>query len=262
MQRRHFLFLAPLLPSALLAPRLLRGQIHQNPPTHNVRDTALRIDELASNIHTPADARQLIDFIAELFADTLPPAWTTNFLRSRLAEGEYLSVTTPQKLVPEKHLAQVWNTYVTTIHAPDESKVSAAEIHNLRDALYSIAHITWSRGYRNFWAVPSIFATQHDGTLAPSCRIVESLRILYDLVRFPQNLRAAREAVAKGILTSELMKQSQQKPSSSSPGRAYVSAGIGEKNYVEDAAMQYIREHGMAAFSNIIETMLDTVLSS
>lgn len=259
MQRRHFLFLAPLLPSALFAPRLLNARARQNPPANHVRDTANQIDELAQNIHTPADARRFIDFIAQLFADELPPAWATASLRSRLAEREYESVTDAQKRISEPHLVETWNAYVSTIHASSDSQVTAAELHNLRDGLYATARLTWARGSRNFWSVPSIFATEPDGTLAPACRVVESLRILWDLANMPENLRAARDRASKGILTSDLLKQAQQKPPSSGVrNRAYVSVSV-RNNPVEDAATQYIRENGIAAFTNIVQTMLSTL---
>lgn len=261
MQRRHFLFLASLLPTGLLAPRLLRARTHQSPPTHNIADEANRLNELASNIHTLSDARRLIDCIAEIFADVLPPAWASDSLRSRLAQGEFLAATEPQKRIPEEHVAGVWNEYVSTIHAPDESRVSTAEIHNLRDAEFATARLMWNRGSRNIWNAPSIFATQPDGTLAPACRVVESLRTLWDLARFPDNLRSARERVAQGVLISDLYKQQLQKPASSSSGRAYLMAGPGKSNPVEGAARQYIHEHGTSAFTNTVATMLDSLLN-
>jgi hypothetical protein len=259
MKRRHFLFLAPFLPSALFTPRLLRAWKNQSPPPRNIAEDALRIDELASNIHTPADARRLIDFIAQIFSDELPPLWTTDSLRSRLAQGEYLAVTNPEKRIPEEHLATTWNAYITTIHAPETSQVTAAEIHNMRDALWVTARIMWSRGGRNFWAVPSIFATQPDGSLGSACRVVESLRILWDLANMPDNLRGARERMSNNMLMSDLYKRAQQKPPSSSAGRAYLSVGV-SSNPVETAATQYIRDHGVVAFSNSVETMLNTLL--
>jgi hypothetical protein len=256
MQRRHFLFLAPLLPAALLAPRLLNARARQNPPANHVRDAANRIDELAQNIHTPADARRLVDFIAELFADELPPAWTTASLRNRLAEREYESATDPEKRISEQHLTQTWNAYVSTIGATHESQVSVAELHNLRDSLYATSRLTWSRGSRNFWSVPSIFATEGDGTLAPGCRVIECLRLVWDLANMPENLRAARDRASKGILTSDLLKQALQKPSSSSAGtRASLSLTV-RNNPVEVAETQYIRENGIAAFTSVVQTML------
>lgn len=259
MQRRHFLFLAPLLPSALFAPCLLRARAGQTSSPHTLADKTLKLNELASNIHSAADARRFIDFIAEIFASELPSAWTTESLRARLAEAEYLSVTDPQKRITEDHLSQTWNQYVSTIHASEESQASPAEIHNLRDALFSTALVSWNHNYLNFWSLPSIFATEFDGTLAPACRVVESLRILWDLANFPDNLHGARERVAKGMLTSDLFKQAQRRPPSSSVGGGYLIARA-KVNPVETAKRQYIDDHGITSFSNTIETMLDSLL--
>ncbi|HEV2577249.1 MAG TPA: hypothetical protein VGU25_08560 [Acidobacteriaceae bacterium] len=261
MQRRHFLFLAPLLPSALFAPLLLHARASQTPPQHNLADETLKLNELASNIHTIADARRFIDAIVDLFADELPPTWATESLRARLAQGEYLAVTDPQKRISEEHLAQTWNAYISTIHAPDDSHVSVAEMHNLRDGLFFTARVNWNRGFLNFWSLPSIFATQPDGTLAPACRVVESLRILWDLADIPDNLQAARERVAKGVLTSDIFKQAHQGPPSSSVGGGgYLIARV-KNNPVETAENQYIRDHGMVAFSTTVETMLNSLLT-
>ena len=270
MQRRYFIFLASLLPPALLAPRFLSARKRQSPP-RNVRDTALRIDELASNIHSQSDARKLIDFLADLFADDLPPAWTTSSLRNRLAHAEYLTATNPEKRIPEDHLAAAWNAYLDTIRAPDDAHVSAAEIHNLRDALYATFRAAWRSGYRNFWAVPSIFATQPDATLASGCRVVECLRILYDLGNMPDSLQATRERIAKGILVSDLYRQAaqrqaaqhqtQQTAQSFAAGRATLTAGVSLRNPVEGAAARYIRDNGLPVFSNAVETMLDSLLN-
>ncbi|HEX5283466.1 MAG TPA: hypothetical protein VFW30_05050 [Bryocella sp.] len=261
MHRRHFLFLAPLVPAALFAPRFLHALPRQtaSASADTLADETLKLNELASNIRTVADARRFIDAIAEIFAGELPPAWTTESLRARLAEGEYLSVTDPQKGISEAHLAQIWNAYVRMIHASEDSQASPAEVHNLRDALFSSARVSWNHNYLNFWNLPSIFATQRDGTLAPACRVVESLRILWDLANMPDNLRGARERVSKGTLTSDLFKQ--RRLSSSSVSGGYLIARA-KSNPVQAAESQYISDHGIAAFSNTVETMLDSLLKS
>lgn len=262
MQRRHFLFLAPLVPAAFFAPRFLRARTSQTPARHNIAEEANRIDELASNIHTPADARSLVHYIAVTFSDELPPSWATDSLRSRIANREYLAVTNPQQRISEEHLASTWNAYMSTLHAPDESHVSAPEIHNLRDALWATARVTWKVGGRNIWAVPSIFATQADGTLAPGCRVVESLRILWDMADIPDNLRAARDRVAKGILVSDLYKRELAAPRLAVAGATASFQVHPHNNPVEAAATQHIRENGTASFTNAVETMLNNLLSA
>ena len=113
--------------------------------------------------------------------------------------------------------------------------------------------------------LPSVFAVQPDGTLAPACRLVESFRILYDLDRFPDNLRAARENVAKGILTSDLAKQAPQQSSSATEGRAHLEARSGSlhagytSNPAEAAAW---RARAAKAFTNTIDSLLNSVLNT
>jgi hypothetical protein len=100
---------------------------------------------------------------------------------------------------------------------------------------------------------------QRDGTLAPGCRVVESLRILWDLANMPDNLRGARERVSKGVLTSEVFKHAQQRPPSSSVRGGYLIARV-KDNPVEAAERQYINDHDITAFSNTVETMLNSLL--
>lgn len=269
MQRRHFLFLAPLLPSTLFAPRLLRARGRQSPPTHNLVDETNQLNRLASNIHTLPDARRFIDAIAELFQDDLPPAWATDSFRSRLAQGEYLTVINPQKRLTEEHLAQTWNAYVTTIHASDESHVSAAEIHILRAKLFATGRAIWNRGYRNFWMLPSIFATQPDGPLAPASRLIESFRMFYDLSRFPENVRGIRENLRAGnerasstTPSSGTPKQARQNPSSYVTGHSYLEmrASSGSGATTDPAEAAAMRERSAKALISTVDSLLNTVL--
>jgi hypothetical protein len=264
MQRRYFLFLASLLPPALFAPRFLSARRNQMPPRPNLRDETVRLNELATNIRTVADARRFIDAIEELFGDDIPPAWTTESFRSRLAQAEYLTFTDPHKRIPEQQLAAVWNTFLRTVGASDNLQVTAADIHNVRANHFTRGRAMWDRGYRNFWLLPSIFATQSDGTLAPGCRLVESFRILYDLDRFPDNLRRIRESVSKITSSPNLAKQPQN--SSTAPQvRAYVTVLPGNTQAgsrygpVELAAR---RERSMKALTQTIETVFNTVLNA
>ncbi len=245
----------PRLSSRLASSRAL-AKTHPQTTSATLPSASTNSLKTSTRLQTPAT---LIDFIGQLFANELPPAWATASLRARLAQREYESATDPAKRISEQHLTETWNSYVTTIGAEHESHISPAELHNLRDSLYAVAGLTWARGSRNFWSVPSIFATEPDGTLAPGCRLVESLRLLWDLANIPENLRVARDRASKGILTSDLLKQAQQKPPSSSVGsRAFLSVTV-HNNPVEDAETQYIRENGMPAFTNLIQTMLNTL---
>ena len=56
-------------------------------------------------------------------------------------EPEYEAVRNPARLISELHIVDVWNQYVKEIGAPDEAVVSVAEIHNMRDALSTVAQL-------------------------------------------------------------------------------------------------------------------------
>jgi hypothetical protein len=84
--------------------------------------------------------------------------------------------------------------------------VTVAEIHNIRDAELTITQNLWSRGYQTIWLIPNIYAVGTDGRIAEGCRAIEAIRVIYDLYRFPQNLRSARDRVKKGVLVSEQVK--------------------------------------------------------
>lgn len=84
------------------------------------RQIAAEINDLAGRIHSEADASALVDKIAALFADALPPAWAIQGIRRRIAHAEYEAVTDASQLIPEQRIADVWNEYVREIGAPDE----------------------------------------------------------------------------------------------------------------------------------------------
>ena len=75
---------------------------------------------------SPVDSRRLVDLIAEMFADELPPAWATGSIRDRVAHSEYESAIDPAGLVPERRIVDAWNKYVEEIGAPQETRVSVA----------------------------------------------------------------------------------------------------------------------------------------
>jgi hypothetical protein len=229
------------------------------PPNH--RKQAEELDQLASTIHTPADARRFVDFLADLFSKETPSAWTRNSLLGLIARAEFSAVSDPQKTIPEPRLAEAWNAYVDTIGAPEDQKVAAAEIHNLRDAFLTAAHIARNRGSRNFWVVPSIYATLPDGRLAPGCRAVESIRVLWDLANMPENIKAARDRASKGVLMSDLYRKPPQSPRSSATGRAMLSAGVRNPYPIDLAQRKYIQLNGNKAFSRAVIAMLTKTLS-
>lgn len=258
MRRRRLLYLTPLVPLGFFVSRYLRALNPKPQQQIDYREQAVRLNQLAAGIDTPAHARLLIDFVADLFAKQLPSSTVSNSMRARIAEAEFQSATNPEKLIPEQRLAQAWNTYARTINAPPDRQVSVAEVHNLRDAFFTTASLSWSRGSRNIWAVPAIYATQ-DGVLASGCRAIESARILWDLANMPDNLESARVRVGQGVLASDLFRQAEDRPGTTF--RGYVSAGPGRPNPVEYAEREFVTRNGMRAFEKAVLTMLNQMLS-
>lgn len=219
------------------------------------RELTMEINDLAGRIHSDADANALVDKIAEIFADILPPSWVTRDIRQRIGRAEYAAVSDTLRLVPEQRIADVWNEYVREIGASDEALVTTAELHNLRDADFATAQFLWSRG-QNIWAVSTIYAVGPDGKLAEGCRPIETFRILYDLDMQFDNLRGARERVRKGVLLSEQLKQRRE----NAPLQQKTSVHLeihASNNPVRPAEYRYVQQHGPYVLNGVMEKLFD-----
>src|SRR5579863_7148752 len=93
----------------------------QQSPYEMHRQVAIQVNEMAGHIASPDDARRLVDRIAGIFANELPPEWSTRGIRRRIAQAEFESATDPSKLISEEQIADAWNRYVTEIGAGDRS---------------------------------------------------------------------------------------------------------------------------------------------
>ncbi len=200
MKRRSLLLLGALAPLALFTSRYL-GALSTNVrrPT-DYAQLAVQLNELAANIQTPADARRLVDFLADLFSEETPSGWINNSLLNQLAQAEFLAVSDPQKTIPEPRLADAWNAYVRTIQAPEDEQATPAEIHNLRDAFPShCPRFLESRSQEHLGGTLDL----RDAARRPvssRLRAVESVRLLWDLASQPDILKGARDRVSKGVL--------------------------------------------------------------
>ena len=96
----------------------------------------------------------------------LPSAWASGSIRQRVAHAEYEAARNPARLIPEERIVDVWNQYVKEIGAPDEAIVSVAEIHNMRDGLFTVAQLMWARGHQTIWTMPNVFALGGDGKVS------------------------------------------------------------------------------------------------
>jgi hypothetical protein len=161
------------------------------------REQSIQLNESAAHIDSEADSKRLVDQLAALFKDELPPAWATDSVRQRLARAEYKSATDTSSLIPEERIAEVWNRYVREIGAPDEAIVTVAEIHNLRDAQHATSQMFWERDInRSVWTMPNIVAVGSNGKVANGCRALESIRVIYSMSLLFENVPKERHLSA------------------------------------------------------------------
>jgi hypothetical protein len=217
---------------------------------------ASRINDLAGRLHSIDDARELVELVA---ADGLPK-WVTRSIRDLIARAEYRSASTPGSLISEQHVANVWNDYLRKIGAPEDSCVTQAEIHTLRDRCYFSSQIMWTRDNQNIWTVPNIYALGQDGKVADGCRALEALNILWELSNQPEILKHAHELVEKGQLSPDIFKTPANPPAPGSE-RGIVTLRQGPQNHVRQAALQYKRDHGAPAADGAIEELLKTLVA-
>lgn len=218
------------------------------------QEEAIRLNEMAGHIRTEADARALVDSIAQMFAKELPPDWVTTAIRARLANAEYRAATAG-RLIPEEHVAEVWNQYVREIGASSEAMVTGGEIHYLRDSYYASGSAMWNRGWnKSIWTMPAIYALGPDGRVGPAARPLEVLRVLYDIDNMFENVRSARVAMANGIVASDEIKKTEDAVKRGEMKyRSELRAEVRTlSNPVRDAERRYIDERGGAAMGLLV----------
>jgi hypothetical protein len=140
---------------------------------------------------------------------------------------------------------------VKEIGAPDEAVVSVAEIHNMRDALSTVAQLRWPRGSQTSWTMPNVYALGPDGKVADGCRALEAIRVIHDLVDLFQNLRGARDRLQKGIVPSEEIKRRAGDPNPQPHSTARLEAHV-DINPIRPAERRYVQEHGSAAYARLL----------
>lgn len=226
-----------------------------NAAAQRYRQAAIQINEAAGHIHSLNDARKLVDLIANELADELPSQWATAGIRDRIARAEYKSVNGTGGLIPEQRVADAWNRYMDEIGAPGEARITVAELHNMRDADYTIARVLWKRGERNIWALPNIFAVGPDGKVADECRAIEAVELLDRMNDDFELIRGARERVRKGIVISNLYRHQQ----GISRTKSYVTVSVQPPNPIEVAERQYVSEHGVAGISLLINEIMNNL---
>ncbi len=272
MNTRLWRFAAALLPICFLsaqqpAPQAPQQQTHrpgfQQPSPEAMRKIAEQrrimqahanaINDIAGNIHSPDDARQLVDLVAAEFSCELPPRWVTGSIRKRIAHAEFESATDPRALIPEQRIADAWNGFVKKIGAPQETMLTAADVHYLRDAQYVSARIFWVRE-KDVWTIPGVFAVGPDGKVAQGSRALEAIRLLWLLGNNEDDFPGIHAATQKGVLFSDLIKQQAKSGSGQAHGAVLVVRTVSYP--VQQAAFLYQRDHGAPALNRAIEDLL------
>ena len=226
------------------------------------REEAIRLNDLAGHLKTASDAENLVDSIAKMFADELPPPWATRGVRHRMARAEFAAVMDPAKQIPEEQVASIWNQYARAIGASEEMIVTAAEVHSLRDMHYASASLMWANGWnQSIWTIPSVYAVGPDGRIADRCRPLEALHVFYDLDNHFRNLRAARKQLEKGTSFFDEMQGAKGWKRSLDRSKTRVEASMEvEQNPVRNAEHRFMSEHGSAALYALLKRLTDEFL--
>ena len=214
------------------------------------RRMAIRINDLASRIHSEGDARELVNAVLEMFSRELPSIFTTDAVRERLTRAEY-ETTNPLRLIPEQRIAEVWNEYARQIAAPDEAIVRADEIHDLRDAGYASAQMSWPE-YQSIWNIPNVYAVGSEGKVANGSRALDALSVIFEIHNLFDNVRLARERLAKGIVLSDQLKLPKRNGEKMATAEIRVST-----NPIRNAEGLYIREYGTERFDQLLQRSFD-----
>jgi hypothetical protein len=221
-----------------------------------MRQTAIHINDLAGNIHSEADARTIIDAVAEELTGHRQMSWTTRSIRHRVAHAEYEAATNPSRQIPEQRIVDIWNEYVREVGAPEEATVTEAELHNLRDAMYSSAarNIWKYEMTQSIWTMPNIYALDADGRVASGCRALEALKVIHDMHESFPVVRSARARVLKGVFISDVIKEREEK--GTTPPRAFLAAGslhaTSELISLRPFVYRYQHEHGERAYNQLL----------
>lgn len=254
-----FLFGAPQKATTPADPTSQKNLEQAKSKYEAYRQAAIHINDLAGKIHSEADARAFIDAVAEQLAKHRYQYWTAIGIRHRVARAEYAAVADASGLIPEQRIVDVWNEYIREINAPAEALTTVSEVHNLRDGLYYSGHTMWERQLnQSLWTMPNVVALDTYGEIANGCRAIETLKIIYNMHEWFQNLLSARERVQKGVLASDLAaeRQGQATAPQGKISSYRLVAGV-DQSPVCLAAMRYRQEHGDAAYRSLLKRLFD-----
>ena len=218
------------------------------------------INNVAGSIHSEADAREYVNLLWKHFAPDVPK-WIARSTLDRVARAEYAAVAGGE-FIPEDRIANSFNNFVQRIGAPDWAHVTPEELHAIRAGELASAKATWN-SYPNIWLMPNIYHVGSAGNLAPGCRAVEALKMLYTLNHLFSNAIYARERLRQNPVASHTVEARQSSPSSQEQLREYrvAFARAQEKEQeLRRVEFEYVKQHGSKAYEAIVREMIDGVL--
>jgi hypothetical protein len=224
---------------------------------------AERLNELAANLHSKADARKLVDAVAELLTRHRHLFWAGQRYRHRVAHVEFAAASDPAGLIPEERIVEVWNEYVRDIDAPEEALITVAELHNFRMLDFRNSQREWEREMsRSIWSMPNIYALDSTGGLAEGCRALESLKIINNLHEQFFRVHVARQRVESATPNSN---GAQKKAATTviGRGRLVASPQLRAPAYadpIRPAVARYQQEHGQHEYDQLVRLLFDELL--
>jgi len=233
-----------------LAQMLARNEQH--------RQAAMRINEMAGNVHSEKDARALVDAIAEELTNHKHLMWAASDVRHRVAHAEYEAVSDPANLIPDRRIADVWNEYVREIDAPEEALITQDEVHGMRWGQWKMSQVVWPQERaRSIWNMPNVHAVGADGTLADGGRPLEMLSILNSVNRDFSSIlfNRDRQRERAGAETVAVPKESQRKSASIVVSVSRLAAM--PPNPIRAAEAKYVEAHGQSDYNHLIRRLFD-----
>ncbi len=260
-----------LPPAASVVPRRLtpqqEEQLKQNLEQARIRheperQAAMHINDLAGNIHSEADARKLVDAVAEQLTHHRHLLWAAQSIRRRVAHAEYESVSDPSQLIPEQRMVDVWNEYVREIDAPDEALITVADLHNLRSMDVQYSQHNWKLDItQSIWSMPNIYALDAGGNLADGCRALEALKTIRNLHDQFSRVQFARQRLQREPLVTSSLEQPQE--SGVVTARVFtgrVASTVMVQDPIRPAVAGYRQEHGGRAYDQLVRRLFNELL--
>lgn len=242
----------------LIKQKVEEAKIRHEP----VRREAMRINDLASNIHSGADARKLVDAVAEVLTNHRHLFWAAQGFRHRVAHAEYEGVSDKSGLIPEQRIVDVWNDYVREIDAPEDALVTVADVHNFRLTDIKFARREWDLDMtRTIWSMPNIYALDAEGNFLDGCRALEALRLISRLHDQFFRVQFARRSLQKLAVPSSVVDQPQDSGLVTLkviPGR--ILGGGVVQDPINPAARRYQQEHGERAYDQMVRRLFNQLL--